>query len=615
MGRFAINSPGAAASSTTTPLVPRPLAPRNRRRSLATSSACQYGNPTFWIGVSMFCLVIVYVLIVVAVTRIHFTTSNSGTTTSRLGLPGTMERITTTHGQKQPPFRSNQRNASSADIMTLRDRLQRAKEERDKQQQAAEHNKNVEPVAKKSPLRQFHLENPLDHGVVPEVLLPSGSADTGNKELVAVSADKLAAAARAKANRAAFHNVTREIMLKAYLEAPNFEEWEVKPLPVRAKAKAEQLQVRTYPKLNSCSRLLEQWPVDDDTPTNEDPFLPWIHDVFPTHDGKFIQFVAQNKRRCKTGKNEQDILKAMQPQAALFQHVPVQRVKVKRDNATRYKIVPYEQADPDGITTRFICRFKPTMQETLSVHNFDYDWTSYRKRYKNSFSPEDGGIKSIHTTQLIFRCPVPEDLQESIRTGASVKDDWATLFVDLITIRTPPRWGAPHQYLAPKYAEFRSFHEKFDPQAAWGDKHILPRIEDSGRWENIPICLPSLLQYEGQEAKELPATRDEKPQKKHKLVSCIWASAGYTTRGNRFAVNDGQRRLLEWISHNRNIGFDHFYIYDNTGAFRDDISLEPIANLFPGEITYIQWPAQVSMNMTRDHFGSFIFLNAICRLS
>jgi hypothetical protein len=42
--------------------------------------------------------------------------------------------------------------------------------------------------------------------------------------------------------------------------------------------------------------LPEQWPVDEYP--DADPFLPWIHDVFPTDDGKLIQFVAQNKRRC-----------------------------------------------------------------------------------------------------------------------------------------------------------------------------------------------------------------------------------------------------------------------------------------------------------------------------
>lgn len=89
----------------------------------------------------------------------------------------------------------------------------------------------------------------------------------------------------------------------------------------------------------------------------------------------------------------------------------------------------------------------------------------------------------------------------------------------------------------------------------------------------------------------------------HKLVSCLWSSTGYTTRGNRFAVNDGQRRLLEWITYNKQIGFDHFYLYDNSGSFVNDPSnmddrnsLKAIANMFPDDVTYINWPARVCNN-------------------
>ncbi|KAL7571115.1 hypothetical protein ACA910_014724 [Epithemia clementina (nom. ined.)] len=310
----------------------------------------------------------------------------------------------------------------------------------------------------------------------------------------------------------------------------------------------------------------------------------------------------------------------MQPQVALFQHVSVKRLPNFGENnitsssstsdakpnnhhdqspsQTRYRLSNHAEADADGIATRFICRFKPTMQETLSVFNFDYDWTSYRKRYKNTFAKDDGGIKSIHTSQLLFQCPIPENLQEAIRTGAAVQHDWATVFVDLIPIRTPPRYGSPVQYLQPRYAEFTAKDPKlvFDPIKAWGREHVLPAIEHSGRWENIPICLPSLMQYENQTIADVPIKPQER-QVKHRLVSCIWASAGYNTRGNRFAINDGQRRLLEWIAYNKVIGFDHFYLYDNSGAFADSTtSLKPIADLFPNDVTYVPWPSQICNN-------------------
>lgn len=83
-------------------------------------------------------------------------------------------------------------------------------------------------------------------------------------------------------------------ILTAYLEPIDRSTWKKKPLPPRTST-AEDLKEVRFRRLNSCQRLLEQWPVDD-YPTS-DPFLPWIHDVFPTHDGKFIQFIAQNRRR------------------------------------------------------------------------------------------------------------------------------------------------------------------------------------------------------------------------------------------------------------------------------------------------------------------------------
>ena len=87
--------------------------------------------------------------------------------------------------------------------------------------------------------------------------------------------------------------------LTAYIEPIYQEDWAVKPLPIRNTTSAN-LTRKVYDKLKSCKRLQEQWPTDD-TPTIDDPYLPWIHDVFPTEDGKYIQFVAQNRRRCQSG--------------------------------------------------------------------------------------------------------------------------------------------------------------------------------------------------------------------------------------------------------------------------------------------------------------------------
>jgi hypothetical protein len=391
-----------------------------------------------------------------------------------------------------------------------------------------------------------------------------------------------------------------DTVLRAYLEPIDQSLWNVKPLPVRTTT-ANDLEVIEYPRLTSCSRLHEQFPIDDYP--DKDPFLPWIHDVFPTHDGTFIQFVAQNKRRCHTGTTpaESEILTHMQPQVALFQHVPVKRITTSNnDGQTRYRLSSHENAEQDGMATRFICRFKPSKQETLSTFNVDYDYAAFRKAQKHTFTKEGRkDIKSVHTSQLLFSCPVPPNLQETIRSGESVQNDKASLFVDIIPIRTPPRYGKPNQFFPPRYAEFQDKESIFDASKEWSDTHILPRIEDSGRWENIPICKPSLMTYSPykEEKESANALVAEKPAKKHRLVTCVWASAGYATRGERFAINDGQRRLQEWINFNLLVGVDHFYVYDNSGAHSsNETSLKVITDMFPSQVTHIPWPATVCNN-------------------
>jgi len=388
-------------------------------------------------------------------------------------------------------------------------------------------------------------------------------------------------------------------ILTAYLEDIDESQWAQKPLPVRTST-AEDLKEVRFSKVNSCSNLIEQWPADEYP--DADPFLPWIHDVFPSHDGRFIQIVAQNRRRCNTGKSPEnkEIHRKRGPQLSLFENVAVKRVSEPGSTDTRYRLSSHEEADEDGTATRFICRFS-NGEETLSVFNFSYEWASHRKRQRVMFHEDESDNKQIHTSQLLFQCPVPESLIETVRTGASVIDDYATIFMDLVPIRTPPRFGPPNEFLPPYYKDF--LHDKpFDADKEWGKNHILPTIEDSGRWQNIPICKPSLLTYGKQDGKTpLLAPSDTKdsppaPIKQHRLISCLWASAGYSTRGNRFAINDGQRRLLEWITYTKLTGVEHFYLYDNSGAFTTDISLRFIADIFPDHVTIINWPSQICNN-------------------
>jgi hypothetical protein len=395
-------------------------------------------------------------------------------------------------------------------------------------------------------------------------------------------------------------------VLKAYLEPIHLKDWETKPLPVRTTATLDQLTVLEYPRVNSCSRLPELWPVDDYP--DADPFLPWIHDVFPTDNGKFIQFVAQNKRRCRTGTTPEDtaILENMQPQIALFQHVPVKRITTQDDTSTskqtRYQLTSHQEADADGIETRFVCQFHPSGQETLSVSNVQYDYAAKRKGQQKTFTKTGHhDNKSIHTSQLVFKCPVPADLVDVVREGTSVINDQATMFVTLVPIRTPPRYGMPNRFLPPYYQDPK--HNNFSVPEEWGDAHILPRIVDSGRWENIPICKPTWKAYAG--ATSAPPT-DEKigltptemlhlpgHTKKNRLIACTWASAQYATRGERFAIDDGARRLDEWIRFHLLAGVDHIVIYDNSPGEK---SLKPVTDQFPDQVTRIPWPATICNN-------------------
>jgi hypothetical protein len=144
----------------------------------------------------------------------------------------------------------------------------------------------------------------------------------------------------------------------------------------------------------------------------------------------------------------------------------------------------------------------------------------------------------------------------------------------------------------------RRMKNGFDPILFWGRKHVIPRIEASGRWENLPVCKHPGVGYET--STDSPSTTNPEKvdvvenMKQHKLIACLWASASFTTRGNAQAVSDTSKRLMEWIEFHLLVGFDHIYVYDNSGANTNETSLEPI--LFPRfmdtEVTRIDWPTQ-----------------------
>ena len=110
----------------------------------------------------------------------------------------------------------------------------------------------------------------------------------------------------------------------------------------------------------------------------------------------------------------------------------------------------------------------------------------------------------------------------------------------------------------------------FDAKKMWGKDHILPRVEDSGRWENLPVCAlkkpvgmaPSPVGDDTAVKSSNNAITNEKP---HRLVACTWTSALHQRRGNERRITDGKARLREWITFNLQVGFDHVYVFDNTG--------------------------------------------------
>lgn len=442
-------------------------------------------------------------------------------------------------------------------------------------------------------------------------------------------------------------------ILTAYCEPVNQTTWETKPLPIRVgPTTRSQLYPIEYPHVRSCSALPSQWPIDT-PPVDLDPFLPWIHDVFPSSDGQHVIFISQNRRRCFNGQrilrdgeripkgviphnNDIHIDYAknyfMRPQSALFQHVPVKRID-EEENATndeedgvsdepRYRLASHEEADADGMETRFICRFKsynPDDENSLSIVGYslskflvDYDYHTYRKGYK--FSVTEGGYDNhmIWQSQLIFKCPVPTAWQDKVKRGETVVDDYATLYVDVIPIRTAPRYTPPREFLQPRYEFKGDIENLFVPDWEWGKDHLLPRIDESGRWENIPVCMPSLMTYgivpkdedvrsrtipENKSDKKYLAVTGELPPKVHKVIACTWASSTFRTRSNRAQVDDGNRRLQEWLEFNLLSGFDHIYVYDNSGAFSNEESLAETTNLFPPDkVTRVDWPCKICSN-------------------
>ncbi|KAG7346757.1 glycosyltransferase family 92 protein [Nitzschia inconspicua] len=415
--------------------------------------------------------------------------------------------------------------------------------------------------------------------------------------------------------------------LVAYLEEPLKQG---RPLPVRTNPRLSKV---VFPKIQSCKDLQNNLPVDhgvdmDGTfgstvgelqpmyplrekyasicPVDADPFLPWLHDIFPSRDGKYLEFVAHNKRRCRTSPAFAEDLRNLEPQVAIMQSVSVRRTGFSSNGSFQYQLSSLTDADDDGRETRFICQFRSIynedqeiLGETLSIFPYNYEHANFQKKNSKPMltRPKDhDDVRGAHNEQiwnsvLHFRCPIPEQLQSIVAQGSSVINDIPSIYVDLVPIRTPAR--------ETREGYNPNVESLFDPIMEWGKNHLLPPVEKSGRWSNIPLCRPPELLTETQ--------RNIGTTKKYFLIGCVWASAAFSTRGDASSVDDSiSQRLLEWLVYHLYIArFDHVYIYDNSQAHSQNVTLESILDLFPKDrVTRIPWKHRVCNNNRPMHMNS-----------
>ena len=204
----------------------------------------------------------------------------------------------------------------------------------------------------------------------------------------------------------------------------------------------------------------------------------------------------------------------------------------------------------------------------------------------NLFDIEAGkDVHMIWSSQLHFSCPVPAPLK-ALTTSTKYIDH--SLYVDLIPIRTLPRFTPPAEFLPPRY----DIPNKLDINTIFGAENlrVQPPVEKSGRLTNIPVCPSSIASYEDQEDENGSKSIVLSSPPKNDLVACTWASTSFKTRSNIATVNDGKRRLVEWIQHQLNVGFDHVYVFDNSGAFTLKDDLSEVTDMFgPDKVSRIPW--------------------------
>ena len=424
------------------------------------------------------------------------------------------------------------------------------------------------------------------------------------------------------------HNAKNEnLVLTAYLEPPEtLIEKEASDHPLIRNTSMSRLRSVAFPNTNNCSTLMQNFPVDN-FPL-EDPFLPWIHDYFPSIDGKLLRFVAQNRRKCDTGVDNVETMKFWAPQVSLFQGIPVVEEQIATtekttqtgsaiNKTTTYRLASsFQEATHNA--TRFQCRFHhgSITMTTLSVFPFDYEFINWRKGMKSMIVAHGEKDKAMFwLSQLLFACPIPEEFQSLLSSSTiessknEANDDQPALYVDLIPIRTPVRWNYLLPYDKTDIKDVETTSDRTSLQQLFGRNHVLPPMDDAGRWQNLPICRRSdnsLLSpgKNGREQKldqQVPTivTGQEK-EKPYRLVACTWTSSSYHRRGDEDSVSDSAQRLREWIQFHLMVGVDHVYVYDNTDIVgnRNSSDIHDITRSFGQErVTYNSWKCKICNNV------------------
>ena len=409
-------------------------------------------------------------------------------------------------------------------------------------------------------------------------------------------------------------------VVTAFFESPDTLQGDRHPLPRRTSHRSR-LRKKEFHSVNSCETLTQDFGnaiVNSFANSSvDDPWLPWLHDFFLSNDKSHLVFVAQNKRNCDTGKDRLETMKFWEPQVALFQPVPVARTD--HENGTSSFRLAGDADEPilhnsqDEVTiipeTRFLCRFHSndggSNPESTSVaasrFSFNYEYVSWRKSLP-MIKEGDHSRSEFWISQLIFYCDIPPQFQSALQSFPSSDPG---LWVDVIPIRTPARykfWLTPQMVGPTFYQQHQSSTHFFDAKKAYGNRHLLPPIADSGRWANLPVC-PERPSAEPSPRSADRATESNKP---YHMVLCTWTSASYHRRGedNDQPMDDTILRLREWLIFHRMVGFEHVVIYDNTRGI-DDYNQSPIYNLlqeFPKSfVTHQPWPAFICNNHRPGH--------------